>query len=133
MTRIRPAEENCRTRVRDRINETGWWSSSAQTRDDINPSWIWDTRPGRNLSVAADEEAQHVLSVHCLSIINSRGQRTVRVVLECEEGVYYRDSISLISQIQGLLDWFGPVENWPPVRIGRPDEVYPRYTINPQF
>ena len=133
MTRIRPTEENCRVLVHDQINRAGWWSSSAQTRDDIDPQWLWGVGPGRNLSAAAYEGSLHVRSVHCLENFNSRGQRTVRVVLECEEGVYYRDSISMVSQIQKILDWFGPVEKWPPVRIGRPDEFYPRYVIYPQF
>ena len=133
MTRIRPAEENCRTRVRDRINRTGWWSSSAQTYEDINPQWPWGTGPGKNLSQAPFHGSLHVLSVHCMRIFNSRGQQTVRVVLECEEGIYYRDSSSLVTQIQRILDWFGPVEKWPPIRISRPDWIYPRYTIVPQF
>ena len=118
--------------IRDQINETGWWSSSEPTRDDIDPRWFWDDNM-ENLSVASYRGCLHVLSVHCLETINQRGQKTVHVVLECEEGVYYRDSCGLVSQIQKTLDWFGPVEKWPPVRIGRPSETYPRYTIVPQF
>lgn len=133
MTRIRFAEENCTTRICDQINKTGWWSSSAQTRDDIDPRWLWDNDLMKNLSRLPYREVLHVLSIHCIESINLRGQRTVRVVLECREGVYYRDSIGLVGQIQKILDWFGPVEKWPPVRIGRPDEIYPRYTIYPQF
>ena len=132
MTRIRPPEENCRTLICDRINRTGWWSSSARTRDDINPQWLWSDGM-KNLSEAVWEGCLHVLSVHCVKSINSRGQDTVRVILECMGGVYYRDSVGLVSQIQKILDWFGPVENWPPVRIGRPDKVYPRYSIIPQY
>ena len=121
------------TCIRDQINETGWWSSSVQTYDDINPQWLWGIGLGRNLSAISYEGPLHVLSIHCLGIFNPRGQRTTRVVLDCEEGIYYRDSSSLVRQIQKLLDWFGPVEDWPPVRIGRPDQNYPRYTIIPQF
>ncbi len=133
MTRIRPAEENCRACLKDQINKTGWWSSSAQTRDDINPQWLWDAKSMENLSVVASRVVLHVLSIHCLRIFNQRMQRTTRVVLECEEGTYYRDSTGLPNQIQGILNWFGPVEKWPPVRIGRPDQNYPRYTIVPQI
>lgn len=120
------------TRIRDWVNGPGWWSSSARTRDDIDPRWFQHNRM-KNLSEAASMGVLHVLSVHSVKRTNSRRQETVRVVLECEEGVYYRDSISLVSQIQDIIDWFGPVEKWPPVRIGRPDTFYPRYTIIPQY
>lgn len=129
MTRIRGRNRDL---IRDRINATGWWSSSAPTRDNINPRWLWGDDL-ENLSVASFQGSLHVLSVHCLATVNQRGADTVRVVLECEEGVYYRDSCGLVSQIQRILNWFGPVEKWPPVRIGRPDEIYPRYTIVPQI
>lgn len=120
------------TRIRDQINKIGWWSSSVPTQGDINPQWLWGDGM-ENLSQAVYRGLLHVLSVHCVKSINQRGQNTVRVVLVCEEGVYYRDSCGLVSQIQKLLDWFGPVEKWPPVRICRPDENYPRYMIIPQF
>ena len=129
MTRTRGRNRDL---IRDRLNETGWWSSSAPTRDDIDPRRLWGVG-AENLSKASYRGSVHVLSVHCLETVNQRGQDTVRVVLECEEGVYYRDSMGLVSQIQKILDWFGPVEAWPPVRIGRPDEYYPRYTIVPQI
>lgn len=130
MTRIRGCD---RSRIRNQISETGWWSSSAQTFDDIDPRWLWGAGTAKSLSATSGEGDLHVLSVHCVEYVNSKGQNTVRVILECEEGIYYRDSGGLVGQIQGILNWFGPVENWPPVRIGRPSELYPRYTIIPQF
>lgn len=129
MIRIRGCDRDL---IRDQLNATGWWSSSAPTLDDIDPRWLWGDGI-ENLSGALFHGNLHVLSVHCMKTINRRGVDTVRVVLECEEGVYYRDSCGLVSQIQKILDWFGPVEDWPPVRIGRPDEFYPRYTVVPQF
>lgn len=128
MTCIRGCD---RFRLHDRLNETGWWSSSALTRDDDLRWFRCDSM--ENLSRAPYHGSLHVLSVHCVKIVNQRGQNTVRVVLECEEGVYYRDSCDLVSQIQKILDWFGPVEKWPPVRIDWPDLKYPRYRIVPQF
>lgn len=132
MTRVRFAEESCRTRIRDQINKTGWWSSSTQAHDSLDTRLVWSAVPAENLSKAVHRGLLHVLSVLCVELINPRGQRTVRVVLECEEGVYYRDSISLVGQIQKILDWFGPVEDWPPVRISQPDVIYSRYSIVPQ-
>lgn len=121
-----------RFQLRDRLNRTGWWSSSALSRDDNDLRWLWCDSM-KNLSQAPYHGLLHVLSVHCVKTVNPRGQDTIRVVLECEEGTYYRDSCGLIKQIQSILDWFGPVEEWPPVKICRPDQNYSRYMIIPQF
>lgn len=122
------------TCIREQINETGWWSSSmTTTREDISLLRLWNTHLMENLSVASSRGGLHVRAIHCLGCINPRGQATVRVVLDCEEGIYYRDSSGLVHQIQRILDWFGPVEDWPPIKIGRPNEFYSRYTIVPQF
>lgn len=118
--------------VRKQIKESGWWSSKALTRDELPWECFWDDGVAENLSRVPSSETLHVRTIHCVALRGDRGQPTVRVVLECEEGIYYRDSYDFVSQIQMMLDWDGPVENWPPIMIVRPDRRYQRYRIIPQ-
>ena len=118
--------------VRKQIKEAGWWSSEASNRDELPWESFWDDDVAVNLSKVSDDGPLHVRAVHCTAIRGDRGQPTIRVVLECEEGVYYRDSYDFVSQIQMMLDWDGPVEDWPPIKIERPNRRYKRYRIIPQ-
>lgn len=118
--------------VRKQINRDGWWSSKALTRDELPWECFWDDNVVENLSKAPSSIALHVRAVHCVAIRGGRGQPTVRVVLDCQEGIYYRDSYDFVSWIQRMLDWGGPVEDWPPIKIGHPDRRHKRYQIIPQ-
>lgn len=118
--------------VRKQINEVGWWSSKALTRDELPRTCFWDDDVAVNLSSVPLSEVLHVRAIHCVALTGDRGQPTVRVVLDCREGVYYRDSYDFVSQLQMMLDWDGPVEAWPPIKIGHPDRRYKRYRILPQ-
>lgn len=118
--------------VRKQINRDGWWSSKAPTRDELPWECFWDDVTVQNLSKVSPSEILHVQAVHCAAIQGDRGQPTVRIVLDCLEGIYYRDSYDFVSQLQMMLDWDGPVEDWPPIKIDRPNRRYKRYRILPQ-
>lgn len=118
--------------MRKQINEVGWWSSKASTRDELPWECFWDDDVAENLSKVPPSAILHVRAVHCAAIRGDRGQPTVRIVLDCQEGVYSRDSYDFIRQLQMMLDWSGPVEAWPPIKIGHPDRRYKRYRILPQ-
>lgn len=119
--------------VREQVNRDGWWSSEALKRAELPWEYFWGDAVVENLSTIPKSKILHVRAIHCATITNYRGKQTIRVILECEEGVYYRDSYDFISQIQMMIDWFGPVEAWSPIEIKHPDRRYERYQIIPRI
>lgn len=117
--------------IRKQLHKDGWWSSKVRTWDELLWARFWGDSVLENLSKVSPSATLLVRAVHCIALTGDRGQPTVRVILECEEGVYYRDSSDFVSQVQKMLDWGGPVENWPPIMIEHPAQRFQRYRIFP--